>query len=134
MQHKPNSFLEAAVSEIENGKRVKVLIEGSSMLPFIVGGKDIVEIEPCTQITIGDVLLFFYKGHYIIHRLIVCNHGLFTFRGDANFKKSETITVEGILGRVVAIYKNGRTSATIPNRKVPLTNRLRALINLLKRM
>ena len=41
-----NDFLAEAAEVLRQGKRVKVRIDGQSMFPFIIGGKDVVEIDP----------------------------------------------------------------------------------------
>ena len=51
-----NDFLAEAAEVLRQGKRVKVRIDGQSMFPFIIGGKE------AKQRKLGGKILHFSKG------------------------------------------------------------------------
>ena len=54
---KDNKIIQEAVKLVEDGICVILPVDGRSMLPFIIGGKDSVLLEKPGRIEIGDVVL-----------------------------------------------------------------------------
>jgi signal peptidase I len=84
------------------------------MRPFIQDG-DLITVSPLqnSPVKVGDVVL--YKTvddqaivHRVIQKTIKDNKTVFFIKGDAAFSQPEEVDTERILGRVVAIERNGR--------------------------
>ena len=104
----PNPVLmEGAQTLLEEGREVVMTPLGSSMLPFIRGGKDSVTLLRKADVTPGDMLLVCLSGkRYVLHRLIAVDGDRLTLQGDGNLVGTETCTRADVLGTVVAV--NGR--------------------------
>ena len=103
----PNGFLEVAQESLEAGKSVRVLADGSSMYPFIRGGKDVVEIVPVSKdASLSPMICLFCKwgDRYIIHRLIGCEGEECVLQGDGNLRGEERVSRGNVIGRISRIY------------------------------
>ena len=67
---------------IREGRPVKFPVEGTSMLPFIVGGRDCVEFYPVEgELKVGDIVMArVEEGYPVVHRVI----GIEPVAGDAS--------------------------------------------------
>ena len=98
---------------LERGQRVRLTVNGSSMLPFIRNG-DVVEFEPMRSMpTLGDILLVQYPSadRYVVHRVVGIEGDAFFLRGDAQKHREGPFTRRDVLGKLVALYRNGRRRA-----------------------
>lgn len=84
------------------------------MRPFIQDG-DLITISPMqnSPIRVGDVVLYKTTGdraivHRVIRKIIRGNRTIFFIKGDAAFDKPEEVGTKRVLGRVVAIERNGQ--------------------------
>lgn len=102
-------LLEEAAALMNEGREVSFTPLGSSMLPFIRGGKDAVRMRKLPQVEVGDIILIRLPGRYILHRVIEVNGNQVTLMGDGNIAGTEQCTLDDVLGTVVVIEKNGRT-------------------------
>ncbi len=102
-------LLEEAAAFMNEGREVSFTPLGSSMLPFIRGGKDVVRMRKLPQVEVGDIILIRLPGRYILHRVIEVNGNQVTLMGDGNINGTEQCTLDDVLGTVVAIEKNGKT-------------------------
>jgi signal peptidase I len=81
---------------------------GRSMNPTL-SHRDLLEIEICNQVFIGDVILFRYKGKLIVHRVVgITKEGNKTHGDNNDISDFELITQQDIIGRVVAAWKGHR--------------------------
>lgn len=104
----PNSFLSLAEEELREGKKVKILADGSSMFPFIKGGEDISVISPIapdSQLKLWHVYMFRWQGNYVIHRFVGYKDGKYLMNGDGNIKRYETIHHDDVIGCLDKIIK-----------------------------
>ena len=104
----PNEFLAIAEEELRAGKSVKILADGASMLPFIIGGRDYAEIVPLTEDEapqLWNAYLFKYNGKYIIHRFIGKDGEIYRMLGDGNLKYEERVRREDIIGVLSKIHR-----------------------------
>lgn len=104
----PNEFLAIAEEELREGKSVKILADGTSMLPFIIGGRDYAEIVPLPENEVPQLwnaYLFKYNGKYIIHRFIGKDGEIFRMLGDGNLKYEERVSREDIIGVLSKIHR-----------------------------
>ena len=63
-------LLEEAAALMLEGREVTLTPLGSSMLPFIRGGKDAVRLRKNPTVAVGDIILVRLPGRYVLHRLI----------------------------------------------------------------
>lgn len=102
-------LLEDAAALMEEGREVTLRPLGSSMLPFIRGGKDSVHLKKMPSVAVGDMLLVRLPGpRYVLHRLIGKEGDRLTLMGDGNLTGVEHCTAEDVLGTVTAIERGNR--------------------------
>ena len=90
--------------------------KGSSMMPLIREGRDIMIIErkPAAGCRKNDVVLFVRpgisgRGRYVLHRILRVNDdGTYWIAGD-NCVYGETVREENILGILTSLNRDGRT-------------------------
>lgn len=94
---------------IEDGKTVRLIPHGVSMVPFIMGGRDIIELHKCdTTIKRGDIILYRRdSGILVLHRVYkVTNKGLFML-GDGQTEIEGPICFEQVVAMCNIYYKKG---------------------------
>lgn len=115
-------IIEEAVKLVNEGVCVTLPVEGRSMLPFIIGGKESVILQKPPLPNRGQVVLAWVNGdHYVVHRIICVKNMDITLMGDGNIKGTEhckEANVKAIVthvvdaeGRLHAIYAPWRQSA-----------------------
>lgn len=112
----PNDILLGEVSAmLKEGRSVILMTKGNSMLPFIVGGRDSVELVRKDAPVPGDIALAqITPGHYVLHRIIEISDAHVVLRGDGNLRGTESCTPEDICGVATSVvHRSGRrTSCT----------------------
>lgn len=102
-------ILEDAAALMKEGREVTLRPLGSSMLPFIRGGRDSVRLKKLPSVAVGDMLLVRLDGpRYVLHRLIARDGAQLTLMGDGNLAGTESCTEEDVLGTVTAIERGKR--------------------------
>ena len=105
----PNEILlEEVATLLDEGREVEIMSKGTSMLPFIVGGRDsvILRKEATGVQKPGDIVLARRSpGNYVLHRLISVDGDRVTLKGDGNVFGTEIVGRKDILGRVIAVVK-----------------------------
>ena len=97
-------LLEDAARLMEEGREVNFTPLGSSMLPFIRGGKDSVILRKMPTVDVGDIALVRLEGpRYVLHRVIVAEGPRLVLMGDGNTYGTERCLQEDVLGTVVEI-------------------------------
>lgn len=102
------TLLEEAATLMQEGRDITFTPRGSSMLPFIRGGKDAVRLHKMADVNVGDMLLVRLKGRYVLHRCIRKDGRQLTLMGDGNLAGTEHCTTDDVLGTVVGIIRNGK--------------------------
>ena len=108
----PNSVNSYIVDEmlrhLNEGDDVRIAFGGNSMLPLIDGRSDVIQLEPLpSDVHVGDICLFFFEGHCVIHRLMRINGDEFIFRGD-NCMRHEHVRRSDVVARLKAVeHSNG---------------------------
>ncbi len=102
----PNNFaIENVKMLVDEGRKVILPVKGNSMLPFIVGDRDSVELKKTERVVVGDVVLAWVDGNrYVIHRIIqrdVAGH--LTLMGDGNIAGTEHCTEQDVVAK--ALYR-----------------------------
>lgn len=92
-------------------KKVDLVVEGSSMCPTI-NDKDVVLVERNADYAIADIVLFFYKGSFVVHRLIKKENDRYFCKGDNSFRL-EDVYLKDIIGKIVSV--NGMPVKTVPS-------------------
>lgn len=106
----PNEvLLEEAGLLLNEGREVTFTPLGSSMLPFIRGGKDSVTLKKKDSAEVGDIVLVRLPGRYVLHRIIALEGENVTLMGDGNLVGTENCTKADIMGTVTAIHKGKRS-------------------------
>lgn len=103
-----NAFLEEVAALLAEGQSVRVRIDGQSMYPFIVGGRDEVELvpyEPGDDQPMWSGVFFKWNGSYIVHRLIGKQEEYFCMMGDGNLAQVERVELKDVLGILQFIYR-----------------------------
>ncbi len=103
----PNiELLQDVARLIDSNERVILLTKGFSMLPFIVGGRDSVELTPLeAPIEVGDILLakIAPSERYVIHRVVEVSDDVVTLMGDGNIAGRERCRPEDVVAKVTSI-------------------------------
>ena len=85
---------------IAEGKSVRLPVRGRSMLPFIVGGRDSVELHPLRKenICIGSAVLAWADcNHYVIHRIVSIDGNKLELLGDGNLAIREKCDISDVI-------------------------------------
>ena len=106
----PNEvLLEEAGQLLNEGREVVFTPLGSSMLPFIRGGKDSVTLRKKDTAEVGDIVLVRLPGRYVLHRIIALDGEKVTLMGDGNLVGTEICTLADIMGTVTLIQRGKRS-------------------------
>ena len=89
-----------------------VPITGTSMLPLLKEGRDLVELESCSQERLkkGNVVLYKKNdGTLVLHRIIKTeNREFFTVLGDHQFNNAERVNKNQIIAVACGFFIKGR--------------------------
>lgn len=98
--------------QLDNGKTVSFVPQGTSMKPMLSGGEDVVILERNTgRLHLFDVPLYYRKetDKYVIHRVVGFKpDGSYVMLGDNNFEKEYGIFDEDVIAVVKGFYHKGR--------------------------
>lgn len=101
-------MLEEVAALLEEGKEVTLAPRGSSMLPFIREGRDLVNLQLPDSVDVGNIVLAHLPQRYVLHRIIDINQNRLTLMGDGNLTITERCTKADVLGVVVGIVRDGK--------------------------
>lgn len=106
----PNEVLLPEVDRLlASGTCVTLRTKGNSMLPFIVGDRDCVTLEPSKTFLSGDIVLAHLEnGHYVLHRILAIKNEHIILMGDGNLIGKEYCRTTDICGKVCAIIRAGK--------------------------
>ena len=107
----PNNVLLAEVIRLVNeGQRVTLPVKGYSMNPFIIGGRDSVELVKPEKVSVGDVVLAWINdSHYVVHRIINIAGDRVQLMGDGNRTCDEYCSRKEVAARAeYVVGKNGK--------------------------
>ena len=97
-------IIQEAVRLVNEGLEVTMLVKGSSMLPFILGGLESVALTKPGHVHEGDVVLARIGGsRYVLHRVMEVTPERVELMGDGNIRGRETCRPEDILARAMAV-------------------------------
>lgn len=106
----PNGqFLPEVARLVAEGESVCIKTKGSSMHPFIRGGKDSVILESAEGFGVMDIVLAeIEEGVYVLHRVVDMDGNKVVLMGDGNIKGREMCMRKDVKAKAVAIVKDGR--------------------------
>ena len=107
----PNDeILHALIALVDDGQRVLLPVKGNSMLPFIIGGRENVEMVKPETIAVGDVVLAWINGNrFVVHRNIRINDDQLQLMGDGNITADEYCPLSDVKARAeYVIAPNGK--------------------------
>ena len=108
MEKKVDNGLFFAMAEegLREGRKVKLLLVGSSMEPTLRDG-DKLTLAPATgPLKVGDVALFRCGGKHLLHRIVAIDRERLVMQGD-NCYTSETAKEEDVVGVLCAVERGG---------------------------
>ena len=80
-----NEIIQSAIQLVREGLRVTFPVKGYSMLPFIIGGKESVDLVKPENLQVGHVVLAWVEGcRYVVHRIIEIKGDQVVLMGDGN--------------------------------------------------
>jgi len=107
-------LLELSKDIFRRGKSIRFQAKGWSMRPFIRDG-DFIVVSPIknSSIKAGDVVFHLTtEKKVMVHRVIrkhkKGNRMIMFIKGDATFSSPEKVEMQNVLGKVVAVEKNGQ--------------------------
>ncbi len=85
-----NEVIAGVISVLETTPRVVLPVKGNSMLPFIIGGVESVELVKPQTVAVGDVVLAWINdSRYVVHRVIRIDGDRVQLMGDGNLGGEE---------------------------------------------
>ena len=110
-------IIEEAIRLVREGVCVTLPVDGQSMLPFIIGGKESVILQRPELIDVGDVVLAWVDGcRYVVHRIIKLDYDRVTLMGDGNLVGTEHCPLSDIKARVTHVVDAKERTHDINNR------------------
>ena len=103
-------IIEETIRLVGEGVSVTLPVNGNSMLPFIIGGRESVILQQPSHLDVGDVVLAWVKGgYYVVHRIIAIDSDAVTLMGDGNLAITEQCGKSDIKALVTHVVDaNGR--------------------------
>lgn len=103
----PNEIMLTEVSRIlSEGSDVVIMTKGCSMLPFIRGDRDSVELHRFESYKPGDIALCrLPEGRWVLHRIVRIEGEKVLLKGDGNLIGTERCLTGDIAGAVTFILK-----------------------------
>lgn len=105
-----NEILAELIRLVDEGRRVTLPVKGNSMLPFIIGGRESVELVRPEAVAVGDVVLAWINGNrFVVHRVIRINDDQVQLMGDGNITADEYCPLSDVKARAeYVIAPNGK--------------------------
>ena len=107
-------FFADVVASLGEGRTVTIPVKGYSMLPFIRGGKDLVELDvPRGPLKPYDIVLFHVgtesEGRWVMHRILKVEGENLTIMGDGVYRGREHVKTSQVHARAIKIIRAGKT-------------------------
>jgi hypothetical protein len=107
-----NDIVREVIGLLQVCPAVVLPVKGYSMLPFIIGWKESVELVKVDAPKVGDVVLAWVNGtHYVVHRIIRMDDDGLVLMGDGNLSGEEHCRLEDVAARAdYVVDPDGRRS------------------------
>ncbi|MBR5464289.1 MAG: S24/S26 family peptidase [Alistipes sp.] len=105
-------FFEQIELLLKEGTDATFTLRGNSMRPLLRNNRDQVVVTPIghEDPRVGEVYLFRYQGHHLLHRLHRIEHQTLVMRGDGNHLLEERCQTKDLVARLVYIKRpSGKT-------------------------
>ena len=110
-------IIEEAIRLVNEGVCVTLPVDGRSMLPFIIGGRESVILQPPGLTAVGDVVLAWVEGgRYVVHRIIRIDGENVTLMGDGNLVGTERCTLSDIKAKATHVVDGDGAMHDLYNR------------------
>ncbi len=110
---------------VDEGLSVVLPVKGTSMLPFIIGGKESVILQKPEEPKIGEVVMAWVEERrYVMHRIIGITDGRVTLMGDGNLKGVEYCRLSDIKGVATHIVDGAGNKIYLYGRRRRLSAKL----------
>lgn len=110
-----SAIIAEAIRLVSEGVSVTFPVNGRSMLPFIVGGRDSVILEQPTDLRWGDIVLALVENgkskekFYVVHRVLSLDGDRVILMGDGNLALREFCDRADVCAKVVQVVRgNGK--------------------------
>lgn len=99
-----NEIIQNATALVNEGLRVTFPVKGYSMLPFIIGSKESVDLVKPEHLEVGHVVLAWVEGcRYVVHRIIRIEGEQVTLMGDGNIAGVEHCTLSDVAALAINV-------------------------------
>lgn len=99
-----NEIIRNAIQLVNEGLRVTFPVKGYSMLPFIIGSKESVDLVKPDHLQVGHVVLAWVEGcRYVVHRIIRIDGDQVTLMGDGNIAGVEHCRLDEVVALAVNV-------------------------------
>ena len=103
-----NEIIRNAITLVNEGMRVTFPVKGYSMLPFIIGSRESVDLVKPEQIKVDDVVLAWVENcRYVIHRIIRIEGDQVTLMGDGNIAGVEHCLLKDVAAKAINVVTPG---------------------------
>ena len=97
-------IIEEAIRLVDEGISVTLPVNGYSMLPFIIGGKESVVLQKPDKLKVGDIVLAWAdNSRYVVHRIILFDGSNVILMGDGNLVGTERCTVQDVKAKATHV-------------------------------
>lgn len=108
-----DQILSEAIRLVGEGIQVTLPVNGRSMYPFIIGGRESVVLIKPQELRVGHVVLAQVEGgRHVVHRIVQMDGNRITLMGDGNLQGREHCTTETV--KALAIQVVGETGKKRP--------------------
>lgn len=97
---------------LDQGGTFSLTITGSSMFPFILGGRDKVTLSPLPEKLKKNDLPLYRRanGAFVLHRIVkVCKDGTYVCCGDHQWLPEKNLTRDQMIGLATQYVRKGKT-------------------------
>lgn len=104
-------IIDLVIEKVESGSKVTFTPNGTSMLPMLRDGEDVVVLEKAKgKLHLFDLPLYRRdSGQFVLHRVIDFDrNGTYVMCGDNQFSKEHGIRDNQIIAVVTAFYRKGK--------------------------
>ena len=99
-----SEIIQSAIKLVNEGLRVTFPVKGYSMLPFIIGGKESVDLVKPENLQVGHVVLAWVEGcRYVVHRIIKIEGDQVVLMGDGNIAGVEHCLLSDVAALAVNV-------------------------------
>lgn len=99
-----NEIIQNAIALVNEGMRVTFPVKGYSMLPFIIGSRESVDLVKPEKIQKGDVVLAWVENcRYVIHRIIRIDGEQVMLMGDGNIAGVEHCLLKDVAAKAINV-------------------------------